>query len=117
MTSSLYSEAAARGIVPPTSATLKKYGMTELDWLVMLEEQGWVCPIMGKVPDTGRFVIDHEHVRGWKTMTPENRRKYVRGIVSRFANGKYLARGLSVERAANVLDYLKRYEMRKGRMP
>lgn len=111
----LDAEAARRGIKVPTQATLRKYGLTALDWLTMLEEQSWVCPIMGVTPSTGRFVIDHEHVKGWKNMRPEDRKKYVRGLVSWYANHAYLGRGISVERAANVLSFLQRYEMRRPR--
>ena len=109
----LDAEAGRRGIKVPTQATLKKYGLTSLDWLTMLEEQSWVCPIMGVTPSTGRFVIDHEHVPGWAKMPPEERKKYVRGLVSWYANHSYLARGITVERAANVLAFLTRYETRR----
>lgn len=111
----LDAEAARRGIKVPTQATLKKYGLDALDWLTMLEEQSWVCPIMGTTPSTGRFVIDHEHVPGWKDMPPEQRKLYVRGLVSWYANHAYLGRGISVERAANVLSFLQRYETRRPR--
>jgi hypothetical protein len=109
----LDAEAARRGIKVPSQATLKKYGLSAEDWLTILEEQSWVCPIMGTVPSTGRFVIDHEHVVGWSGMPPEERKKYVRGIVSWYANHAYLGRGISVERAANVLQFLTRYETRR----
>jgi hypothetical protein len=105
--------AAELGIKVPTQATLKKYGLSALDWLIMLDEQSWVCPIMGVTPSTGRFVIDHEHVKGWAAMPPEERKKYVRGLVSWYANHAYLGRGISVERAGNVLAFLTRYEMRR----
>lgn len=108
-------QAEKYGVTISSDATLKKYGLSRLDWLVLLENQSWICPIMGMLPKDGRFVIDHEHVRGWKAMAPEERRKHVRGLVSRFANGNYLKRGLSVERAARVLDYLKAHEMRRDR--
>jgi len=106
-------KAASLGIKVPTQATLKKYGLTALDWLIMLDEQSWVCPIMGVTPSTGRFVIDHEHVPGWEKLPPDERKKYVRGLVSWYANHAYLGRGISIERAANVLYFLKNYEMRR----
>lgn len=109
----LDAEAARRGIKVPTQETLKRYGLTELDWLMILADQGWVCPIMGETPSTGRFVIDHEHVRGWKALPPEERKKYVRGIVSWYANHAYLGRGISVERAERVAHFLRRYEERR----
>ena len=94
----------------PTPATLAKYGLSIEEWWAQLERQGGVCPILGTVPSTGRFVMDHEHVRGWKQMPPDQRKQYVRGIVSWFANHAYLGRGISVERALRVALYLARYE-------
>ncbi len=111
---SLYEEADKRGIRLPTHATLKKYGLTELDWLTMLEEQGWICPIMGVTPSTGRFVVDHEHVKGWAAMPPEERKLYVRGLTSWFANHSYLGRGINLDRAAGVVEYLKRYAVKRA---
>jgi hypothetical protein len=108
-------KAAKLGIKVPTAATLKKYGLTALDWLIMLDDQSWVCPVMGATPGTGRFVIDHEHVPGWAKMPPEERKKYVRGLVSWYANHAYVGGGISIERATNVLDFLKNYEMRRPR--
>lgn len=60
-------------------------------------------------PSSGRLVIDHEHVFGWKRMPPEERRLYVRGLLCFFCNHYYLARGLTVDKAENVVRYLKRY--------
>ena len=111
----LEAQAVKYGIKVPTPATLKKYGLTRFDWLTMLENQGWICPIMGATPSTGRFVIDHEHVSGWSNMPPEQRKLYVRGLTSWFANHAYLGRGISLERAARVVEYLKAYQTRRPR--
>ena len=112
-TAALDAKAASLGIKVPTQATLKKYGLTATDWLIILDDQSWVCPIMGTRPSTGRFVIDHEHVPGFAKMPPEEKKKYVRGIVSWYANHAYLGRGITVKRAANVLQFLTSYEMRR----
>jgi len=97
-------------IKAPTPATLAKYGFTEDEWWAIMERQGFRCPIMNQPSGTGRYVIDHEHVRGWKKMPPEQRKQYVRGIVSWFANHAYLGRGISVERAVRTALYLAKYE-------
>lgn len=106
-------EAAKRGLIAPKPVTLAKYGMSETEWLRMLSGQGWECPICGKVPKTGRFVTDHEHVRGWKAMPDEQRKKYVRGITCWMCNRYLLARGISIEVATNVTKYLTRYDQRR----
>lgn len=111
--------AEALGIAIPTAPTLKRYGLTEDEWLDILANQGWECPIMKQIPapsaSTGKshFVVDHEHVRGWKRMAPEQRKKHVRGIISRFANGKLIQRGMTLERARRVVEYLEEYEWRR----
>lgn len=109
----LEQQARLLGIKIPAKATLKKYGLEQYEWLRMLQDQGWVCPIMGTIPSSGRLVTDHDHVRGWDKMPPDQRKLYVRGITSWYANHAYLGRGISVERAENVVCYLRAYEERK----
>lgn len=106
-------------VSPPAPATLKRYGLPLEEWQAMLRSQGGVCAICGKVPKpnrkTGRvrFVIDHEHVRGWKAMPPERRKLYVRGITCWYCNATYLGRGITVDKARNVVAYLERYALRR----
>lgn len=99
----------------PTKGTLKKYGMTEEEWRRIVKAQGYVCAICRRVPQSGRLCIDHQHVRGWKRMRPEDRRRYVRGIVCFLCNGKCVNKWVTIERAQAVIDYLKRYEKRSKR--
>lgn len=106
-------EAAKRGVVLPASTTTARYGWTLVDWLSMLESQGWVCPICGRAPRTGKYVTDHEHVRGWKNMPDEERALYIRGLTCWVDNRYLLARGISVQVALNVADYLQRFEDRR----
>ncbi len=100
-------------ISPPTKATLRKYGLSEEDWRRILDEQGGVCPICEKVPSTGRFVIDHFHARGFKKMSPEEKRACVRGLTCWFDNHSFLGRGITVAKARNVVAYLERFEARR----
>lgn len=106
-------------IAIPSAATLKKYGMTEALWLLILEAQGGKCAVCDKVPTpnktTGmtRFVIDHEHVKGWKTMAPEERVRYVRGLTCWYCNSAYLGRGITVDKAQGVVNMLIRHASHK----
>jgi hypothetical protein len=59
------------------------------------------------------MVIDHEHVRGWKKMPPEQRKLYVRGLTCWYCNSTYLGRGLTVAKAEGVVRYLKAYAARR----
>jgi len=102
-----------RGWNIPTLPTLKKYGADENVFKAIIDRQGGVCPVCKKVPSTGRGVFDHEHVRGWKTMTPAERLTYVRGVTCWFCNHSYLGRGITVEKARNAAQYLLDYALRR----
>lgn len=100
-------------VAPPSQKTLDKYGLTEADWWAILERQGGICPICHKVPTTGRFVVDHDHVRGWKKLPPEERKRYCRGLVCWFDNHYYLGRSITIEKSRNVTAYLEQYQARR----
>jgi hypothetical protein len=100
-------------IQTPTKATLKRYGLSELEWREMGERQGWVCFVCKMEPKKERLCIDHEHVRGWKKMPPEQRKLYVRGLLCWVCNHYYLCRGISVDRSKNVTSYLEQYAIRR----
>ncbi len=96
----------------PSKVTLKKYGLDAESWLALLSAQGHVCAICKKVPATGRFVTDHHHVKGWKKMKPEKRRLYVRGLTCWWCNKTYLGRAITVQKAMQVLLYLRAFDAR-----
>lgn len=97
----------------PKPATLRRYGLSLEDWLAILAAQGGACAVCEKVPTTGRLCVDHEHVRGWKKMPPEQRKQYVRGLLCFFCNHYYVGRAITVQKAANVLAYLQAYGARR----
>jgi hypothetical protein len=96
-------------IKPPSAVTLRKYGLDIRAWLALVERQGGVCAICGKLPKTGRLVIDHEHVRGWKKLPPEQRAWYVRGLLCWWDNAQTVGRGATAERLRSAARYLERY--------
>lgn len=108
-------------IAVPSSATLKKYGLTEQDFWEILHSQGDVCPITGKLPNPSKrdgkihFVIDHFHAKGFAKMAPEKRKTYVRGLVGWYVNRYFLSKGIDEEKALNIAAYLKRYEQRRSK--
>lgn len=97
----------------PTKQTLKRYGLSLEEWRILFEKQGRVCAICKQEPTTGRTVVDHDHVKGWKKMPPEHRKLFVRGICCWWCNSTYLGRGINVEKAKNVVTYLEDYQARK----
>ena len=102
----------------PSEVTLKKYGLSPSEWNAILERQGGVCAICRKEPSApklhpergGRLCTDHEHVKGFKKMPPEQRKKFVRGLLCYFCNHYYVGRGITVFKSQNVTAYLERYE-------
>ncbi len=93
----------------PTQATLDKYGLTVKTFKAILKRQGNVCPICELVPN-GSWRIDHDHVKGWKSKPPEERVKYVRGILCYFCNRWYVGKAITVRKSMNVTLYLERYQ-------
>jgi hypothetical protein len=98
----------------PTDNTLHKYGLSRLDFDKLLEAQGGVCAICKQRPN-GRWNIDHYHVRGWGKMKPERRKLFVRGVTCWHCNKYLLGRGITIERAQNVVVYLQRFQNRIGK--
>lgn len=43
---------------------LKKYGLTEADYQLLLEKQGYVCAVCGNKPLLRRLAVDHCHKTG-----------------------------------------------------
>jgi hypothetical protein len=95
----------------PRKETLEKYGLTEQDFIALLASQGGRCAICRNVPN-GRWNIDHHHAKGWKRMTAERRKKYVRGILCWTCNRLYAGRGITIDRAERLVLYLKEFEER-----
>ena len=96
----------------PSPATLKKYGLSAYEYEQIYTHQGGRCPICENPLDKTTN-IDHFHVTGWKKMPPEQRQRYVRGIVCWFCNKNYMAKGITVKKSQNVTKYLKAFEKRK----
>lgn len=97
--------------VPPQPPTLRKYGLTAETWLAIVKRQSGICPVCERDLVGLTLHIDHEHVRGWKKMTPEERRPYVRGVLCAHCNLRFVPTRLDAARALRVAKYLKRYEL------
>jgi hypothetical protein len=93
----------------PTPVTLKKYGLTEQDWINMFVAQDGKCPICEN-PLIYRTNIDHFHVKKWKMMPPEQRKLYVRGILCWTCNRLIVGRGVTLKRLKAATLYLETFE-------
>jgi DNA-directed RNA polymerase subunit RPC12/RpoP len=112
---SLTMEAFRRGISTPAPRTLARYGMTVEDWLELLAEQDWMCPICDKTGPEVKWNIDHEHARGWEKMSDKEKREYTRGILCAYCNHRRVHSTISAKIAQRIADYIRRYEERKAR--
>lgn len=94
----------------PTKATLDKYGLTEAEWWAYIPDG--VCVICERPPRTGRFVVDHKHVPGWKLLPPEERKRYVRGVICTTCNHFILTRYGTPLKHRNAAAYLEAFDRR-----
>lgn len=111
---SLTMEAFRRGVTPPAPATLARYGMTAEEWLTLLADQGWICPICVRPAGELKLVTDHEHAAGWAKMKDKDKKTYTRGILCSFCNHRRVHSTISAEIAQRIADYIARYEKRRG---
>lgn len=97
----------------PSDSTLAKYGLDHTDFMFMVYRAGWACEVCGKLPPSGRLFIDHEHVKGWKKMLPEERKQYVRGLACYVCNRFVLNYRVTAWLLRQAAAYLERYEERR----
>jgi len=107
----LRTEAADRHVVVPTKRTLDRYGLTDAEWLQLLAGQGWCCAVCKKTGQ--KWNTDHEHVPGWAKLPPDERKRFVRGVLCWFCNKFSVQSNLTAKQAASVAAYLERYEARR----
>lgn len=105
-----------------TAAILKKcalvrnYGITIDLYNQMLVAQGGVCAMFEFCGSTepggvGTWHVDHEHFpeEVWKVMSPEEKRKYVRGLLCHTCNSARVSAN-TLESARAVVKYLESFQ-------
>lgn len=111
--SALIAEATRRGVTPPSQRTLVRYGLSVDEWLALLAAQGWKCPVCFGGRGGAPWNTDHEHVPGWKKLPPEERKRFVRGVLCSRCNRWLVGSRLAAAWAHRIADYLERYEARR----
>lgn len=111
--SALQEEAGRHGVKPPAPATLRRYGLTADDWLALLAGQGWRCPICRKSGALVKWNTDHAHVPGWAKKPPEERKRFVRGVLCAWCNHRRVHSRMGSEEAQRIADYFKAFETRR----
>lgn len=104
-------EAFRRGVTPPAQRTLDTYGITQDEWIALLAAQDWKCPVC--LGSDKKWNTDHEHVPKWKDMPPEERKKYVRGVLCFYCNHKRVHSRMTSEMQQRITDYIRAYEARR----
>lgn len=81
----------------PGRHIISRYGITEEQYLGMVDKQGGVCAICGKPCSIGRLSIDHCHIT-----------EKVRGLLCRRCNAGLGAFGDNVNMLEKAIDYLRK---------
>ncbi len=93
----------------PSAKTLAKYGLDPALFWAMSPGHCHLCgtDLTGKM-----LFIDHEHVKGFAKMPPEQRRTYVRGILCYGCNRFKVCKN-TLNTAIDVAEYLRQYQARR----
>ena len=98
----------------PKAVTLKKYGLSEQEWEKLYYKYGARCHCCLRIPPSGKYYVDHEHLKDYKKFPIEVRRKAVRGLCCFHCNRRLLQRGNdNIKKLSNAIRYLKDYENKK----
>ena len=92
---------------------IRRYGITLEEYHQMFERQGGVCFICGKPPKSRSLYIDHEHVKGYVKMSPEEKKRHIRGLLCFGCNRYRMAGKMTTKEAKRILEYLENYERRR----
>lgn len=60
---------------------MDKYGITEAEKNERIQAQGGKCYLCGEIPKSGILCVDHRHVKNYKNLTAEEKRKEIRKLV------------------------------------
>ena len=104
---------AKKGLDPVDARLRRLYGITlaEYNRICTLSDGGcWIC---GSKPKTRRLHTDHKHAKGYKKLTPAEKRLHVRGVLCAWCNAglrKFRDQPQFFDRAA---EYLRTYPAQK----
>lgn len=96
----------------------KTYGITDIMWNVLFISQRHVCAICKTMPVSGILCIDHIHQKGFKNMPPEEKAKYVRGLLCYMCNvaikgfDKTVDGRRNRQRLEGTYEYFKKYHLK-----
>ena len=94
----------------------KTYGITLLEWEALLESQNGCCAVCKKVHP--RMCVDHIHIKGFKAMLPEEKKKYIRGIACFMCNTGFKSFEKTIDGTRNrqqlegTYEYFKKFKLK-----
>ena len=94
----------------PSKQTIKKYGLSLKEWNDMADSQNHVCYICLKLPPSNILCVDHVHVKKFRKMPAEEKKKYVRGLLCRYCNLRVASKAINLEKAKRLVSYLQAFE-------
>jgi superfamily II helicase len=92
---------------------LKMYGISFSEYEAMLSSQNHSCAICGKHEShfSMKLAVDHYHIRNFKKFPPEEKKKYIRGLLCFRCNRGIFAENPDLLLSASV--YFRRHEHMK----
>ena len=94
----------------PSKQTVKKYGLSLKEWNDIADSQNHVCFICNQLPKSRILCVDHVHVKKFKKMPPEEKKKWVRGLLCRYCNLRVASKAINLEKAKKLVVYLQAFE-------
>lgn len=98
---------------------LKTYGITLEDWNYLYDKQQGKCCICKQSPEVcGRLCIDHIHQKGFKKMTSEEKKIYIRGLLCYLCNtgikgfDKTCSGEKNRKRLLGTIEYFNKYSLK-----
>jgi hypothetical protein len=91
------------------------YGITLFDWQDMYENQERVCWICKAMPKNNVLCVDHIHIKGYKKLLPEEKKKYVRALLCFQCNtafGRLERRKTPRKLLENIIRYFNTFAMK-----
>lgn len=102
-------------VIVPKATSLKRYSLTQEEWVEYVKQHNYVCPICLRLPKNKRLVTDHWHCPGFKKLPKNSKDRYNcwRGNICAKCNMTLLPTWMTLERARNIVKYLEAYEKKK----
>jgi hypothetical protein len=72
------------------------------------------CAICGSYPKTRSLHVDHEHVKNFKKLPPEEKKIYVRGLLCFRCNKVFMMKGMTRFLAERIVKYFDNYNQKFG---